>query len=94
MLNASANTRKVITVLWLVRNGEGNYLSPETIRRRTGVDARDVRRVLLMLERRGMVVRTSYQRFAIAAKGHAYAERINRAFAAADQARRTAELGR
>jgi len=100
VLNASANTRKVLVALWLVRNNdEANYLSSTALMRRTGLGARDVRRVLAMLARRGMVTRYTFpnDRAAVwftSAKGNAYAERISRAHAAADQARRTAELAR
>jgi DNA-binding IclR family transcriptional regulator len=102
MLKASADTRKVLVVLWLVRNNdECNTITTTGITRRTGLSARDVRRVLSMLRRRGMVTQPGQYAQAFSgspwfttAKGNAYAERIQQAFTAADNARRAAELAR
>jgi predicted transcriptional regulator len=88
-----AKVRRVLLVLWLVRNNdESNTVTTTGITRRTGLDARTVRRILAMLHRRGLVQRVTPTGLPSAwlttPKGNTFAERIQRVFTDLDNARR------
>lgn len=93
-----AKVRRVLLVLWLVRNSESNTLTTNAIQRRTGLDTRTTRRILTMLHRLGLAVRTTPAGMPAAwyltAAGITKARRIQDRYEATDNARRAAECVR